>query len=393
MRIGCLFFASFAVQVESRASSALAGKPVIIGGFPYESGAVYDASEEAAECGVKRGMLLRQAYVLCPRGIFLPLAGDKYSDAFRQILRLLADYSPVVEATARDCVFLDAASEHDERCFIEELEGAIRRETGFHMSAGAASGKFVAWVASQLAGPGGPVIVPDGEERRFLKDLSVDWLPASSELLRRLKLFGIYRMGELAELPREAVNLQFGAEGQKLWELAGGIDDSRFTPGRMPETIAEELSFEPPAESLALILNRADELLSRLSWQLKQRWQCCRQLTASLTFTNGHVVQRTFHFKEATSSREIMLRRLKCCLEKARFMTPVSEMRLTLADFRPEEAKQASFLSRASKRRERLKLAVNWLQQRYGRGVIKKVIPEEKSILPEDSFSFTEFDS
>jgi len=393
MRIGCLFFASFAVQVESGANNALAGKSVIIGGFPYESGAIYDASEEAMRCGVKRGMPLRQAYVLCPRGIFLPLAEDKYSDAFRHILRLLADYSPVVEATVRDCVFLNVASEHDEHRFIEELEGAIRRETCFRMSTGVASSKFVAWVASQAAGPGGPLVIPDGDERGFLQDLSVDLLPASFELARRLKLFGIYRMGELAKLPCEAVNLQFGAEGQKLWELAGGIDDSRLTPGKMPEIMKEELYFEPPAENLALILNGADEILDRLICQLKQRWQCCCQLTASLTFTNGHVVQRTFHFKEATSSREIMLRQLKRCLEKARFMAPVSEMRLTLTDFCPEEAKQASFLSKASKRRERLKLAMNRLQQRYGRGVIKKVIPEGKSVLPEDSFSFTEFDS
>ena len=393
MRIGCLFFASFAVQVELRASNALAGKPVIVGGLPYEPGAVYDASEEAARCGVKRGMPLRQAYVLCPRGTFLPLAGDKYSDAFRQVLRLLDGYSPAVEAAARDCAFLDIALEQDERRFIKELEGAIRRATCFRMSAGAASAKFVAWAASQLAGPGRPLIVPDGEEREFLQDLSVDWLPASSELLRRFKLLGICRVGELANLPRQAVSLQFGAEGQKLWELAGGIDGSRLMPGRMPETIKEELSFEPPAESLALVLNRADGLLDRLSWQLKQRWQCCRQLTASLTFINGHVVQRTFHFKEATSSRETMLRQLKGCLEKARFTAPASEMRLTLAGLCPGEAKQASFLSRASKRRERLKLAMSWLQQRYGRGVIKKAIPEEKSVLPEDSFSFTQFDS
>ena len=393
MRIGCFFFASFAVQVESRVNNALAGKPVIIGGFPYESGAVYDASAEAARYGVKRGMPLRQAYVLCPRGIFLPLAEDKYSDAFTHILRLLANYSPMVEATVRDCVFLNVASEHDEHCFIEELEGAIKRETCFRMSTGVASSKFVAWVASQVAGPGEPLVIPDGDERGFLQDLSVDLLPASFKLLRRLKLFGIYKMGELAKLPREAVNLQFGAEGQKLWELASGIDDSRLMPCKMPEIIKEELSFEPPAENLALILNRADELLNRLSWQLKQRWQCCRQLTASLTFTNGHVVQRTFHFKEAASSREIMLRHLKRCLEKARFMAPVSEMRLTLTDFCPEEVKQASFLSKASKRKERLKLAINRLQQRYGKGVIKKVLPEEKSRLPEDSFSFTEFDS
>ena len=393
MRIGCLFFPSFAVQVESRGNNALLGKPIIVGGFPYELKAVHDASEEAKRYGVKPGMPLRQAYALCPHGIFLPLAEDKYSDAFMHILSLLATYSPMVEATARDYVFLDVTLEHDEHCFIEELEEVINAEACFHMSAGTASNKFAAWVASQVAKPGEPIVVPDGNEREFLENLPVDFLPASFESLRRLKLFGIYRMAELAKLPPQAVTLQFGTEGQKLWELANGIDDSRLIPCKMPEIMREELSFEPPAENLDLILNRADELLNRLSWQLKQHWQCCSRLTVSLSFTNDHVVQRTFHFKEATSSEEIMLRHLKHCLEKARFTAPVSEMRLTLTDFGPEEVKQASFLNKVSKRRERLTWAINWLQQRYGKGVVKKVMRKDRGKLPEDSFYFTTFDT
>lgn len=73
MRIGYLFFPSFAFQVESRDNNTLLGKPVTIGGFPYELKAVRDASEEAMRLGVKLGMPLRQAHVLCPQGIFDPL--------------------------------------------------------------------------------------------------------------------------------------------------------------------------------------------------------------------------------------------------------------------------------------------------------------------------------
>ena len=109
-------------------------------------------------------------------------------------------------------------------------------------------------------------------------------------------------------------------------------------------------------------------------------------------FSNGHIAQRVVHFKEATSCKETMLRYLKKYLEKARFTASVGEMRLTVTDFRPESGRQALFLAGPLRHRERLASAISWLRQRYGKGVVGKVLVKPNSPLPEDSFSFTEFD-
>ena len=65
MRVGCFFFPHFPVQVEAREDATLTGRPIIIGGLPYERKAVYDASQEALDCGIRSGMPLREAYALC----------------------------------------------------------------------------------------------------------------------------------------------------------------------------------------------------------------------------------------------------------------------------------------------------------------------------------------
>jgi hypothetical protein len=88
----------------------------------------------------------------------------------------------------------------------------------------------------------------------------------------------------------------------------------------------------------------------------------------------------------------MMLRHLKQYLEKAKFTSPVSEVRLTLTDFCPESGRQALFLAEPLRHRERLASAIDWLRQRYGKGVVGKVLVKPNSPLPEDSFSFTEFD-
>jgi hypothetical protein len=156
--------------------------------------------------------------------------------------------------------------------------------------------------------------------------------------------------------------------------------------------LEEQIYLEPEAETIGQVLASGDELLIRLSQRLKERWQCGLRLTISMHFSNDHITQGVVHFKEATSCKETMLRHLKQYLEKAKFTTSVSEMRLTLTDFCPENGRQALFLAEPLKHRERLASAISWLRQRYGKGVVGKVFVKPNSPLPEDSFSFTEFD-
>jgi hypothetical protein len=115
-------------------------------------------------------------------------------------------------------------------------------------------------------------------------------------------------------------------------------------------------------------------------------------LGKSRGISNGDMVKRTFNFKEATCSKEVMLRRLQCYLERARFTSLIEKMTLTLTDLCSEEGKQASFLDTQVKHWAKLITAINQLQQRYGQGIVKQVLHKEGRLLPEDSFSFANFD-
>jgi len=392
MRVGCFFFPHFPVQVEAREDATLTGRPIIIGGLPYERKAVYDASQEALDCGIRSGMPLREAYALCPQGLFLSPDEENYSDAFTAILTSLSDYSPVVEAGTLGAAFIDLSYESNESQFTEEIGKLIEKRFHLHSAISVASNKFVAWTASRISKPGEVIAIPERGERDFLKDLPVRLLPASGRTLERLELLGIHRMGQLASLSSAAVSLEFGKEGGRLWELSNGIDGSRLIPWSNVPMLKERIYFEPGAEAVGEVLASGDEVLTRLSQQLKERWQCCLRLIISLRLSNDHIAERVVHFKEATSSREVMLRHLKQCLGEARFTAPVSEMRLTLTDLCPESGRQALFIDEPLRRRERLTSAISWLRQRYGRWVVGRMLAKHNSALPEDSFSFTGFD-
>jgi DNA polymerase-4 len=392
VRVACFFFPHFVAQVEVRDNGSLRGKPIIIGGLPYERKVVYDASKEALSCGVRQGMPLKEAYALCPQGVFLPLDEGKYASAFTAILTLLADCSPVVEAGTPGSAFIDLSYECNELLFVGEVGQIVEERFQLHPLASIAPNKFVVWAASQVATPDNVILINEGEERDFLKDLPVCFLPASSGTLERLELLGIHRMGQLASLSLAAVSLEFGNEGKRLWELSNGIDGSTLIPWCKAPMLEERICFEPAAETIGQVLAGGDELLTRLGRRLQERWQCCLRLSISMYFGNGHIAQRTVHFKEATSCKETTLRHLKQYLEKARFTSSVSEMRLAMTDFCSESGRQALFLAEPLRHREKLASAISWLRQRYGKGVVGKVLIKPNSPLPEDSFSFTEFD-
>ena len=392
MRVACFFFPHFVVQVEVRDDDSLRGKPIIIGGLPYERKVVYDASREALSCGVRQGMPLREAYALCPQGVFLPLDEGKHANAFTALLALLANCSPVVEAGTPGSAFIDLSYERNEVRFVEEVGRIIEKRFQLYPFTSIAPNKFVAWAASRVATPDKVILIDEREGKDFLEDLPVCFLPASSRTLERLELLGIHRIGQLASLSLAAVSLEFGNEGKRLWELSNGIDGSTLIPWSKAPMLEEQIYFEPAAETIGQVLAGGDELLTRLSQRLRERWQCCLRLTISLHFSNDHIAQRIVHFKEATSCKETMLRHLKQYLEKAKFTASVSEMRLTLTDFCPEGRRQALFLAEPLRHREKLASAISWLRQRYGKGVVGKVLVKPNSPLPEDSFSFTEFD-
>ena len=89
MRIACVFIHHLAVQIALDEEPGLNGKPLIMGGLPFEAKPVLDASLEAISCGVKPGMPLREARALCPEAVFLTTDGGTYKQAFEKVLQVL----------------------------------------------------------------------------------------------------------------------------------------------------------------------------------------------------------------------------------------------------------------------------------------------------------------
>ncbi len=224
---------AFYAAIEQRDRPELRGKPVIVGANPKGGrgrGVVSTASYEARRFGVGSAMPISTAYRLCPKGVYLPVAMDKYLGVSRQVMAVLRRFTNLVEPLSIDEAFLDVTESRRAFGTGEEigkkLKTEIRTATELTASVGVAAAKLVAKIASEIRKPDGLVVVPPGAEAAFLAPLPVRRLwGVGPKLQEQLAKLGVRTIGELAALPEGTLERRLGRHGHDLQQLARGIDD------------------------------------------------------------------------------------------------------------------------------------------------------------------------
>ncbi len=290
---------AFYASVEVLDDPSLRGKPVIVGGDPGARGVVSAASYEARKFGVHSAMPLRTAARLCPTGVFLPGRPARYRDLSRQVMRIFASYTPLVEPISLDEAFLDVTASQeafgDGAAIGRAIKQRVLDEVGLVVSVGVATNKLCAKVASDLRKPDALVVVPPGEEAAFLAPLPVGRLwgvgPQSRQALAD---YGVTTIGQLAALADATLRRRFGTHGHDLALRARGIDPSPVVPSQAPKSIGHELTFDrdvvDPARLEATLLDLAESVASRLrahhmaagAVQLKLRYEGFETLTRQM---------------------------------------------------------------------------------------------------------------
>ena len=285
---------AFYASVEQRDDPELRGKPVIVG-WLGERSVVCAASYEARRFGVHSAMPASRARRLCPQAVFIGPDFEKYTAVSRQIRVIFERHTPLVEPLSLDEAYLDVTEELTGLPTATEaaqrIREEIREETRLTASAGVAPNKFLAKIASDWRKPDGLFVIRPHEVEQFLPPLPVRKLPGVGPATEKaLAAMGVEIVGHLLALDRSRLVERFGTFGERLWELARGIDESPVVPFRPRKSLSAEDTF-------ATDLTReevADELgrISRKVWTTIEK--------KSLVGRTVTVKLRTGDFKTAT---------------------------------------------------------------------------------------------
>ncbi len=279
----CCWVPLFALRSELARRPELASLPVALLS-PDDTRRLWQVGPLARRAGVNPGMTVSQAIGLCPALKLCEPDPVHYDEQFSQLVAALVTVSPVVEPVELGRVFvgtdglegLYGAPEkiveaikcgvRSAECGIEDGSQLVHSALHTPHSAlrlGWGNGKFVSWVAATRAKPGDAVIVPVGEEAKFLATQRLAVLPLDPDTHRRLRQLGIKTLGALVALPEEAVVSQFGRAGRRLWRLAAGLESEPVVGRIVPEPIVAALSFFTPVGERDLLAHALDKLVDR----------------------------------------------------------------------------------------------------------------------------------
>jgi DNA polymerase-4 len=263
---------AFYASVAQRDDPALRGVPLAVSGSSRRA-VVLTASYEARPFGVRSAMPLYRALELCPQLVVVPPNFAAYRESSDRVFAIFEEGGRAVEGLSLDEAFValgradgDMKEDLDEAvAFAERVRARIREEVGLTASAGVATGKMVAKIASDLNKPDGLTVVPPGTEAEFLAPMPVGRLwGIGPKTQPRLEAAGIRTIGDVAALDERRLYDLFGRGGTFYRDLARGVDDREVDPSRERKSISTEETFEyderDEARILALLRVQADEL-------------------------------------------------------------------------------------------------------------------------------------
>ena len=382
----CLDLDTFFVSVERVLDPTLVGKAVVVGGLPGQRGVVTAASYEVRALGVRSGMSLTEAYRLAPNAIYLPTRHGVYGEYSERVRRIAEDYTPVTQIASIDEMFLDfsgcenlyhrtgdATPDATIERTVRRLTDEIQSRVGLPASAGIATSRSVAKVASGVAKPRGVRMVEAGAEAEFLAPLAVRKFPGIGPVAeQKLQALGVKTLGELVRTPMQSLRSVFGAWAEPIHRACrglGGHELGRERPafqeydpnGVTAGTISNERTFREDVHDPGSIDSMLCSLTERVCWRARKRRIKARTVTLKLRYADFQTLQRSRTVTPTNSELELFPVVHGLLVRWRTRRTAIRLLGIRLSNLCPSDEQLPLFDGG-----ERLHRAVDGIRRRYG---------------------------
>jgi DNA polymerase-4 len=301
---------AFYASVEKRDDPSLEGKPVIVGAAPGHRGVVSACSYEARRFGIHSAMPISQAYRRCPQGVYLPVRMERYLEVSRQVMGILAGYTPHVQQISVDEAFLDLTG--TERLFGpaagtgRRLKSEVKERTGLAISVGIGPNKYLAKLATNAGKPDGLVeVLAEGAEA-FLDGLALkDLWGIGEKTLQRLTELNITSVKQLRGIPRPELSRLLGAGAAGfLSSAARGGDPGIFSEEPRSRSLSSETTFERDRKDRSGIERVLLELCHEIVFRMIDEGWKSKTVALKLRFHDFTTVSAQKTLKHWVSSAE-----------------------------------------------------------------------------------------
>lgn len=412
-RILCIWLPNWAVLRRTLAQPELEGRPVVLWETRRNARRVAACCARAQALGVRLGMPVAEAAALAERrdvgrgegrgeraeggGQFsffnshfsictLPSdpAGDRA--ALEELAVWCSRFSSAVgleEEDPPESLLLDITGlEHlfgGEPAQAARVLAALARR-GIPARIGVADAPGAAWAAARFGAALRPPssalrplpsalcsIIPPGRPAEALAPLPVESLRLPEETAELLHSLGVYRVGQLARLPRQDLAARFGPElARRLDQALGLLPEPIRACGAPPELRAEWALEYPTArrEAAGAVL---DQLVGQVAARLAEHGRGALRIECRLECQGAPAVRLSVGLYQASASGEHLAGLVRMQLERARLPAPVTAVRVEAAVSARLTQRQQSLLDEElARRRQDLAGLIDRLAARLG---------------------------
>jgi DNA polymerase-4 len=242
-------------------------------------------------------MAATHAERLCPEAVFVPPDFTSYRAASRAVREIFLRHTDLIEPLSLDEAYLDVTENKTGLATATKVASTIRQqireELNLTASAGVAPNKFLAKIASDWRKPNGLFVIQPTEVEDFLEPLPVGRIPGVGKVTEgKLATLGLRLVGEIRARSLQELTTHFGRYGQRLYELARGIDESPVVPNRPTQSVSAEDTFEQD-----VVLAETEPMIRRLAektWMASRKEsRIARTVVLKLKTTQFHVLTRS----------------------------------------------------------------------------------------------------
>lgn len=384
--VNCAFLswtAAYRVRVLGETSDLRDIPSAVAGDREKRHGIILAKSLPAKKYGVKTGEPIFQAQQKCPELLLVPPDYALYVQASRHLIALLQQIAPVVEQYSIDEAWADMSGTEglygSPVAAAEMLRQKISDELGFTVNIGVSSNKLLAKMAGDFEKPDKVHTLFPWELEKKLWPLPVRELfmlgPATE---KKLKLMGIYTIGQLAKADPQILRQRLGKPGVSLWNSANGRYSDTLQAHPEPNkgygnsvTLPSDVTEASQAYRILL------SLCETVGMRMRQDGKAARCISVSLRDKEFHTFSHQRTLPAATDGTEELFR-IACLIfdEAWDGKAPLRQLGVQASRVEARGQRQYSLFDVACagdyEKKAKLDNVIDDLRQKHGEGVIRR---------------------
>jgi DNA polymerase IV len=240
---------AFFASVEMRDNPALRNVPMAVGGSKDRRGVIATSNYEARKYGVRSAMPSAHALKLCPHLVLVRGRMHKYKEASDIVFEIFHEYTDLVQGLSMDEAYLDVTDctlfDNSATLIAQDIRKKIFERTGgLTASAGIASNKLIAKMASDLNKPNGQCTIAPHEIENFIKQMPIEKIWGVGKVTaKHMHDMGIKTCLDMQVYSRSELIHHFGKFGDALYDFSRGIDEREVETEYERKSLGTEETF------------------------------------------------------------------------------------------------------------------------------------------------------